>query len=92
MKKTKFKDVQGGEWAINLINDLHPDYKDAHFESVETKALVDGEVVTRHRILMHEKDGTTSFVGGPDRPFLYQTAQLAFRDLQTLHKWQRDEL
>lgn len=94
MKKTKIKDVQGSTWIINILDKLHPDYKDVHVEATETKHIPDGtdEVVTRYRLLIHEKDGTTSFVGDSEGPFSYPNMTLATRDLQTFHKWQRDEL
>lgn len=77
---------------IHILDKLHEDYKKFHCEAVESKAMVEGEVVTRYRILLHEKDGTTSFVGDENGPFSYPTMTLAVRDVNTLKKWQRNEI
>jgi len=92
MKEKERMKVQGGSWFIDLIDKLHPDYKDFHAEAVETKTMVDDEVVTRYRILIHEKDGTTSFAGDKNGPFLYPTMTLAIRDVNTFKKWQENKL
>lgn len=79
-------------WIIDIINDIHPDFKDAHAEAVETKTMVEGEVVTRFRVILIEKDGTKSFVGDADGPFIYENMTLANRDVQTFNKWKVGEL
>ena len=91
-KQHKISDIKKTSWVLDILDKIHPDYKEAHVENVETKTMIDDEVVTRYRLLIHEKDGTTSFIGDESGPFEYPTQQLAFRDLQTFHKWQRGDL
>ena len=93
-KQPKIRDIQGSKWIIDILDKLHPDYKDAHIEAVETKHIPEGtdEVVTRYRLLIHEKDGTTSFVGDSEGAFTYPNMTLATRDLETFRKWKAGEM
>jgi len=81
-------------WVIDILDRIHPDYKDAEVRAVETKHIPEGkdEVVTRYRLLIHEKDNTTSFLGDENGPFEYANMTLAERDLKTFKKWQKGEL
>lgn len=86
------KEIQQGNWIIDVVRNIHEDYKDVHAEAVQTKTMIEDEVVTRYRILLHEKDGTTSFMGDGSKPFEYPNMTLAERDLQTFKRWQKGDL
>jgi len=81
-------------WVLDILDKIHEDYKEAHVEAVETKHIPEGkdEVVTRYRLLIHEKDNTTSFLGDENGPFEYANMTLAERDLKTFKKWQENKL
>jgi hypothetical protein len=72
---------------VDILDRIHPDYRFYQAEAVETKSIVDGVVVTRYRVVLYEKDGSTSFVGDKKGPFEYKSLEAAQLDVDMFNKW-----